>query len=47
MTRDMEALLKSHLLEVAADDPMDRKPNRLRALGRQLLHGGRRKPTDA
>ncbi|MGW0806617.1 hypothetical protein [Nonomuraea sp. NPDC002799] len=47
MTRDTEALLKSYLLEVAAGDPMDRKLNRLRALGQQLRHGRRRRLTDA
>ncbi|NUW30161.1 hypothetical protein HTZ77_01770 [Nonomuraea sp. SMC257] len=47
MTRDTEALLRSYLLEAAAGDPMDRKLNRLRTLGKQLLHGRRRRLTDA
>jgi predicted transcriptional regulator len=47
MTRDTEALLQSYLLAAAASDPVDRKLNRLRALGEQLRHGRRRKLTDA
>ncbi|MBN6056395.1 hypothetical protein JYK22_30990, partial [Nonomuraea sp. RK-328] len=47
MTRGTEALLRSYLLEGAAGDPIDRRLNRLRALGEQLLRRRRRKLTDA